>query len=283
MNKRIIRNLIIVVIVLIVANIIVFLGLGQNIVYSINAGVNSFFGFVQENVAEVQTELKSKEETEALNTMLLSDVESMQQQIDALTAENQELHNQVDELNKSIESSETINTSVNKFNKTDPTLTYVDAEIISRDINDWNNKATINVGSNQGLKPGQAVVYGGSLVGYIETVEEESATIVLLTSENIYLNIPCMAYSNNKEYNGIIRTYESETNTFVFESYSTEVVLKEGDILYTNGYQENIPKGIPIGTIEEVNKNTENMVTTYQVKPTNDLYDIRYVQVVING
>lgn len=283
MNKRIIRNLVIVVAVLIIANIIMFLGLGQNLVYSINTGVNSFFGFVQENVDEAQAKLKSKEETETLNAILLSDVESMQQQIDTLTEENQELQNQVDELNKSIESSTTINTSVNKFNETDPTLSYVPAEIITRDINDWNNKATINVGTNQGIKVGQPVVYGGSLVGYVETVEEESATISLLTSENIYLNIPCMAYSNNKEYNGIIRTYESETNTFTFESYSTEVALKKGDIIYTNGYQENVPKGIPIGTVEEVNKNTDNMVTTYQVKPTNDLYDIRYVQVIVNG
>lgn len=283
MNKRIIRNLIILVAILAIANVFMYLGVGKNLVYAINTGINSFFGFVQTEVDNIQNNLKSKEEMESLNALLLSDVQTLQAQQEQLIAENKELQNQVDELESQISSNEKISTSVDKFNSENVEVTYVDAEIISRNINDWNNKATLNVGSTSGIEVGQPVVYGGALVGFVETVEEESSTIKLLTSENIYLNIPCMAYSENKEYNGIIRTYEAETNSFIFESYTTEVVLKKGDVIYTNGYQENVPKGIPIGTIEEVNTNTDNMVTTYSVTPINDLYDIRYVQVITDG
>lgn len=283
MNKRIIRNLIVLVSILLIANIMINLGIGQNLVYKVNTSLNSFFGFVQSEVNNIQTSLKSSEDMETLNAMLISDVETLQAQNQQLIAENQELENQNAELEKQIASSETISTSINNFNDEKVPVTFVDAEIISRNINDWNNNATINVGSNSGIEVGQPIVYGGALVGFVETVEEESATVKLLTSENIYLNVPCMAYSNGNEYNGIIRTYEAESNYFIFESYTTEVVLNKGDVIYTNGYQENVPKGIPIGTIEEVDTNTDNMVTTYSVTPANNLYDIRYVQVVING
>ena len=122
---------------------------------------------------------------------------------------------------KSINSTSELKRSISKFGNSSK-VKLIDGQIISRNISDWNNKASINLGSNNGIKVGNAVLYDGILFGFVEKVEKNTSLVKLTTSENIRLSIPAMAYKDNKEFNGIMLNYDADENVYRFKTYSNQ-------------------------------------------------------------
>ncbi|MGL5021455.1 MAG: rod shape-determining protein MreC [Mycoplasmatales bacterium] len=282
MNKRLVRNLIILIVILVIANIAIFSGIGKNTVYKISEVISGITSFVTDSVENIKDNNKNKEELASENAMIKSNMIISEKKIEDQNAEITNLITENENLKASILGNAELTRDLSFYNNGRTNYSMVDAQIIIRNINDWNNKATINVGANEGLKAGNVVVYNGKYFGIVEEVLEDYATIKLSTSENIMLNIPSMANMQNKEYNGLIKSYDSKTNIFKFESFTPEQELTIGNKIYTNGYQQGVPKGILIGTILKVNKNDNSMKITYEVKPFEDLYNARQVQVIIN-
>lgn len=276
MKKKIIKKLFILACILLLCNVLLYLKFGKdsiNKTSELAANVSDKTTGVGDSLSQ---QFKDKSELIRSNKVLLNENSN-------LKAKNKELEAEQAVIKKNETESKT-NSDKNKKAidgaKDSSSYSLVDAQIIRRNTTDWFKEATINVGSKDGIQVGEAILYEGSLFGFVESVDENYSTIKLLTNSNVLINIPAMIISGGKDYNGIITSYDIEENVFNFESYSPQKEMKVYDKVYTNGYQKGVPQGINLGTVTSIDKNDKSKKTIYKVQPINDLINARNVSVV---
>ncbi len=108
------------------------------------------------------------------------------------------------------------------------------------------NRLTINVGSKQGIKPDMAVIAPEGLAGVIETVEEKTSQVLLLSSPSV--KVGAMVARPAPSY-GI-------TSGLKFDALTMEVPgsapVEVDDKVLTSGLSDVIPGGIVIGVVTDV-------------------------------
>ena len=76
---------------------------------------------------------------------------------------------------------------------------YINATVISRDINFWNETITIDKGESSGIEVNLPVVVINGLIGKVINTSEYTSTIRLLTANNSNDKIS-VKIKNNEEY-----------------------------------------------------------------------------------
>ncbi len=282
MNKRILKNIIILVVILFSVNIFLLFDSGKNTLNVINEVVSDITISTRTGINNIQEKFKSQDDLRVENSILLNNLDVVNRKNNILTSEKDSLINLLNELEASIKANEILKRNLDKLGTGD-NYELIDGRVILRNISDWNNKATINLGANDGVKVGQLVIYDGVYFGVLEKVDAEYSEVKLATSENIKTNIPSMAYEDEKECNGIIESYDADKNEYIYSSFINEKELSVGTKIYTNGYQENTPKGVLIGTIKEIKKDDATLEIKYIVAPDAELINARFIQVITNG
>ncbi len=273
MKKKILKRTIIVTIIILLMNALLLINFGGEVVNKSNEVINQVGDTTIDGISKVYTQMQTKNQLDKDKKLLASDNNSLKEQNRILSNENATLNAENEELKAQI-------SAINRVKEKNPEYQYIPGEIIRRDSNDWYDQATINLGSNDGITSGSAVMYRGTLMGYVNDVEANYATIKLITSENVVINIPAMAKSGKKNYNGQMSHFDKNDNTFIFESFSPDKKLKLHDKIYTNGYTKGVPAGIEIGTITDVVEDQKMKKTIYKIKPGEDLYNARYITVM---
>lgn len=269
MNKKLLKNLFVVAIILVVTNILLFVGVGDKLVTDTFRGLNTVIDEGEKFVTGLKTNFTDSKKSAQLNI-------AYAQQIKELTSENQLLSSQ-----NALLLSE--NTQL-KGNATSTTNSLLNSEVINRNINSWNNTVTINKGSADGVEINNPVIYQGVYLGKVSKVDKSSSDVNLMTSENVMTNEPAMVLDkNNKQLNGIIRSYTADSNTYVFESFTQTSSIEVGNPVYTNGYSAGVGSGIIIGTVTNIYTNDSSIYPVYEVTPATDLINAREVQVILNA
>ena len=109
----------------------------------------------------------------------------------------------------------------------------------------------LDIGSNQGLSEGRAVIYEHVLLGKITQVSVNRAKVSLINTDKTVINAKTL--KSNSEGN-----FKTEKNTLIFSDVLLSKKLESGDLLVTRGDVDLEGKGYPpdliIGTINKVNK-----------------------------
>ncbi|MEM9836945.1 MAG: rod shape-determining protein MreC [Bacteroidota bacterium] len=154
---------------------------------------------------------------------------------------------------------------------------YLPAEIINRSPYGPNNSFIINQGKGAGVKVGQGVVSGQSVVGIITAVANEHARAMSLLHRNTRLN----AGLKSKHF-GTLRWNGHDPRYMTLTDMKDYVEVNEKDTVYTTGYSSIFPTGLPLGTVatKERLRGTGNWKLS--VKLFRDPLAIQYVYVVQN-
>lgn len=270
-----------IIITLIVINIILITPLGKTLtVYTINAtnGVTGFITNTYNNISGYfinnYNSNKEKELTQQANNSLENQLKDQESNNAQLTSENEALKQQ-------LSGNQELLNSIFSYNQN---AKIINGQIVNRNINQWNNTATINVGSKDGaIAEGQAIVNNGYLIGFVSKVNESTSEIQLLTIENKQLNTPLMAVSGNQEINSILVGYDVSKNEYSMKVLDQSKRLNVGDRVLTNGYQSGVAKGIRLGTISNLEVNNDTGEIIYKIKLPTSITDARYIGVVVNG
>ncbi len=275
MDKTIIKRILVIVAIIVVTNVLVIsqFGLGainksSEILYDMGSTSVTAFTKVMEIV-------KDRGELAKENLILVGDNEALKAQNRSLASENENLEAQIEEAESENEDLSNAKKDLDEYN-------LISGAVIRRSTNDWYDQVTINVGTNDGVSNGNAVMYQSTLFGYVEEAMDDYSTVRLITNENIAVNVPAMAINSKKEYNGKLSNFDKNTNTFEFKSFTPEKELKLYDKIYTNGYTEGMPEGIQIGTIVDIDNENDTKQTIYKVQPTEDLYNARNINVLVS-
>lgn len=154
---------------------------------------------------------------------------------------------------------------------------YITAKIINNSYSKRNNYLTINKGLKHGIQKDMGVILPNGIVGVIQDVSPNFATILSLLNENSKINV---GVKNSQHFGTLAwngKTYE-EAQLLDFPRRSA---LKIGDTIVTGGKSVLFPEGIPVGIIKSLNLRN-NYYENITVTLLTDMSNLNYVYVVNN-
>ena len=144
----------------------------------------------------------------------------------------------------------------------------VSARVIADTGGAYVRSALINVGADDHVGKGQAVITGQGLVGRVTDVGDRSARVLLVTDLNS--RIPVLVESSR--YRAILAGDNSNTPKLAY--LPTEAKVSAGDRIVTSGHGGIFPKGLPVGIVTQVADGE------IRVRPFVDLDRLAYVRVI---
>lgn len=152
----------------------------------------------------------------------------------------------------------------------------IQAVVIARNPDQWEEKIILNRGTNHGVKENMAVMTAGGLVGKVTIVTPTTSTVELVTTQNPNYRVSAMVLGEDDVF-GLIEGYDAERRELLLKRIDFSVELKEGDQVVSSGLGGIFPKGIVIGEITEVTIDEFGLTKLAYVKPAADFSMLNHV------
>ncbi len=137
---------------------------------------------------------------------------------------------------------------------------------------------SIDKGSDDGLKIGQAVIYKDNYLGKIKEISPKKSKVMLSSDPDS--KISAFAQSGDGKAKGVLLgLFGSE---LMLDKILHEEPIKATDLVYTEGTEEEIPRGLVLGKVEEVRSKDNEVFKQAKVKPVFDVTGLDVVFVVKN-
>ena len=197
------------------------------------------------------------------------EIKNKEEQIDSVIAQNDNLKDEIGKLK------ETLNLNTILSDKV-----YMNATVVTRNIDYWYNEITIDKGSKNGIEKGMAVVVPKGLIGQITKVSNYTSTVKLLSNENMSDKISVKIKVGDNYVYGLISAYDAKTNTYTVEGISENVKIEKDADVVTTGMGTIFPSGLIVGKVKEVTTDNFDLSKVVEVKSSVDFNDIDYVTVL---
>jgi rod shape-determining protein MreC len=137
-------------------------------------------------------------------------------------------------------------------------LTLLPASVINYSPSNIYQAVTINVGSEEGVKSGQAVVANGYLVGKINQTSSHTAEVWLLSNRNLITPVMLTDSQTVGLLKGSIRG-------LVVENIPLDTPVSKGTPVVTSALEGLYPAGIALGQVEEIISAKEEIFLTLRI------------------
>ncbi len=219
------------------------------------------FDYIAKNVNEFLSLKEVYKENEILKKNL--------DRYDYIYNQNVELKRQNDEMKKLLD----IDYTIDEYD-------YVNASIISRNIDYWYDTITINKGGKSGVKKNMAVVSSKGLVGKIIKVSNYTSDVKLITSSNTNNKISVIINNDSNVLYGVLSGYDSKSGLLLIEGISDTTDVKIGSDIYTSGLNDMLPSGIIIGKVSKIEKDNYGLSIIVHAKSNAYINDISMLSVL---
>lgn len=189
--------------------------------------------------------------------------------IESLTAENQELRDQLNAMKEEL----SIDYTVNGYD-------FLNATVISRNISYWYNTITIDKGSYNGVEIDMVVVNNKGLIGKVISTTTFTSEVRLITTNDTTNKISVAIKNGDKKIYALIKGYNYKENYLEVEGISIEQPVSPGDYVYTSGLGGVFPSGILIGKVENLTTDEFDLSKIINVTPSVSFNDINYVAIL---
>lgn len=146
-------------------------------------------------------------------------------------------------------------------------ISFIYGKVTLRDIFNFYDEITINIGEVDGVKVGSAVVGKDGLLGIVNKVYNNSSIVKLITNKS--LNI---AVKVNEGYGNF--------NDFVVKDVDQHLKVDVGDKVYTSGLTE-LYGGIYVGTVKEIISDDLEIAKKLIIENDLRVKEINYVGVIV--
>ncbi len=157
---------------------------------------------------------------------------------------------------------------------------YVTAKVIGRSNGVWFDMITINAGRKQGVETGMPVMCGDGLVGKVTDVGSNWSKVTSIIDSSVNVAVTVERTRDNCMVRGVFspNSAKSELELYYLPTDLTDLV--PGDIIMTSGIGGIYPKGIRVGTVDEVMLDTDNSGVNAVVNPSVDFLHLEEVMVI---
>lgn len=226
-------------------------GLGQNI-------VAKPAGYVTGLINSVDDLLNTYDENKRLKSRL-EEFGTLQAEVNELEVENKKLQKLLDK-----------KTDLRVY---DP----IQANVIARNPDQWEEKLILNEGSSNGVKNNMAVLTSEGLVGKVVQTTPYTSEVELLSTNNTNYRVSATVSSKGKEARGLIEGYDAKRGELMLKRIDSKLKIKKGDKVTTSGLGGIFPKGILIGEVTKVTTDDFGLTKLAYVKPAADFQMINHV------
>lgn len=226
-------------------------GLGQNI-------VAKPAGYVTGLINSVDDLLNTYDENKRLKSRL-EEFGTLQAEVNELEVENKKLQKLLDK-------------------KTDLRIyDPIQANVIARNPDQWEEKLILNEGSSNGVKNNMAVLTSEGLVGKVVQTTPYTSEVELLSTNNTNYRVSATVSSKGKEARGLIEGYDAKRGELMLKRIDSKLKIKKGDKVTTSGLGGIFPKGILIGEVTKVTTDDFGLTKLAYVKPAADFQMIDHL------
>jgi rod shape-determining protein MreC len=143
------------------------------------------------------------------------------------------------------------------------TLSYesIPARVINYQTDGLRAELTLDVGQTDGIKPDMAVLAPEGLVGRVVRVYPHTSLVRLITDPEE--RVSCRVYKSRSFC--VLRT--DELGRIRLDYLSSRAEVEKGDAVVTSGLGGVYPAGVPVGSIENLELNPEQLFFTAFLKP----------------
>ena len=140
------------------------------------------------------------------------------------------------------------------------------AEVIARDPSQWFGAITINRGYLDGVTSEAPVITDRGLVGMVSAVSSSSSQVILITDPR--LNVSALVLgSRDHGMVGIVESHDEDPSVLKMSKLSTDISVRPGDVIISSGLGGIFPKGLVIGTVQEVVDDQNSLVKSAVIEP----------------
>ena len=155
---------------------------------------------------------------------------------------------------------------------------FVLARVINNSYSKTKNLLTIKKGSNNGIKIDMGVITSNGIVGIVNNVSKNYATVQSLLNTNSQIN----ARLKNSNHFGSLKWNTKATNIVQLTDVNRLAPVKVGDTIITDGKSTIFPEGLLIGTIKKYELG-ENDSYNLDIQLFNDMTNLKHVYLIANN
>jgi len=155
---------------------------------------------------------------------------------------------------------------------------FTTAKVINNNYNLKDNFITLRGGSKKGIKQDLGVITSKGLVGIVDRVSSNYATVLSILNSNSQIN----AKLKKSNHFGILVWKGGDPNIVDLVDVQSKAPVALGDTIVTGGKSTIFPEGIGIGTINNFKLDPSENFYTIKIKLFNDMTNVGYVYVIEN-
>ncbi|MEX6627098.1 rod shape-determining protein MreC [Tenacibaculum salmonis] len=190
-----------------------------------------------------------------------------------LAEENMLLKNKIAKYYSAIDSVKTTTDTLNSNQE----FLYTKGKIINNSYKNANNFITINKGGNHGITSEMAVINNKGIIGITDNASNRYARVQSILNAKSSIN----ASFKNNNYYGTLKWNGDDYNTVQLTDIPRQAIFKIGDTIITGGKSTIFPKGIPIGTVNEI-PNKLSASYNIDIKLFNDMANLGHIYIITN-
>ena len=149
---------------------------------------------------------------------------------------------------------------------------------------DFSDTVTLDVGSNDGVRPDETVLNGSGLVGTVTQVSSGTATVLLANDASSVAGVRMAGSNEIGEVTGTGKSMRG-SGMLKLSLFDANAVLQPGEQLVTLGSVGDRPyvPGVPVGTIASVSSGAGALTQEALVRPYADFTALGVVGIVVQG
>jgi len=153
---------------------------------------------------------------------------------------------------------------------------FITAQVIDNSTNQINNYLTLNIGKNHGVAEGMGVMSPSGIVGVVIGVSDHYSVVMSILHKSYQL-------SAMLKKGGAFGTMTWNGDDYRFTQLSQipmSETVKVGDTIVSSGYSTLYPKGVVVGTVEEVKPIPTQYFYAIKVRLSINFKKLGYVYIV---
>ena len=165
-----------------------------------------------------------------------------------------------------------------------PDAKQISCEVLSRPVQAWNQSVTVSAGSASGVEKGMLVVSSQGVVGLVESVQDTTSVVALLTGNELPNDITVqISMDDGTTVEGVLRGYDASQNRYEVLLFDHEAIVLPGQKVATSQKGGQYAAGLMIGTVTSSVVNDDAIVSTIYVKPVDNMNGFTYVSIFTEG
>ncbi len=204
---------------------------------------------------------------------VLAENERLQEQVDALTIENNSLQQEKYELNNLRQ--------LYKLDQEYAEYEKIGARVVAKESGNWFHSFVIDKGSSDGIQVDMNVMAGSGLVGRVTEVGNDWAKVISVIDDNSNVSGMVLSTEDSCIVQGNLETMDRGVITFS-KLINSDRTVKEGDKVVTSHISTKYLPGILIGYISTIDADSNNLTSSGYLTPAVDFSHLEEVLVILD-